>query len=105
MESSELRRICADNLRRLRKGCNLTQEKFAELADLSVQTIADIEGSRTWVSDRTLVKIADILKTTPGALLTDFGSDSSDTLYGKKNELLNELVTKISEVIDNYNSN
>ena len=39
-----------------------TQERFAEIAGLSTQTISDIEGCRTWVSDKTLVKLADVLK-------------------------------------------
>ena len=40
-----------------------SQEKLAELAGVSDQTINDIEGCRTWVSDKTLVKIAYVLET------------------------------------------
>ena len=40
-----------------------SQEKLAELAGVSDQTINDIEGCRTWVSDKTLVKIAYVLGT------------------------------------------
>ena len=35
-----------------------TQEKLAELAELSTQSISDIEGLRTWVSDRALERLA-----------------------------------------------
>ncbi|MDR0662745.1 MAG: hypothetical protein LBF80_01515, partial [Spirochaetaceae bacterium] len=31
----------------------MSQEKLAELADVSVQTVNFIEGCRTWVSDKT----------------------------------------------------
>jgi transcriptional regulator with XRE-family HTH domain len=40
----------------------LSQEKLAECTDLSTQTISDIEGCRTWVSDKTLLKLAKALK-------------------------------------------
>ena len=38
--------IIADNIKRLRKQFNLTQEKFAELTDLSLRTIVNIETSK-----------------------------------------------------------
>jgi transcriptional regulator with XRE-family HTH domain len=37
---------------------NLSQEKLAEVADVSVQMIKEIEGRRTWVSDKMLTKLA-----------------------------------------------
>ena len=39
----------------------LTQEKLAELVDVSYQMIHDIEGCRTWVSDKTLLKLSEVL--------------------------------------------
>jgi transcriptional regulator with XRE-family HTH domain len=36
----------------------ISQEKLAELADISVQTVKGIEGRRTWVSDAMLEKLA-----------------------------------------------
>lgn len=69
MTYTELRETLSKNIKQLRKENNLTQEKLAEKVELSTQTIADIEGCRTWVSDKTLVKIAEILKTTPSELL------------------------------------
>jgi transcriptional regulator with XRE-family HTH domain len=46
-----------------------TQEKLAETADLSTQTISDIEGCRTWVSDKTLLKLAKALEVDIAQLL------------------------------------
>jgi transcriptional regulator with XRE-family HTH domain len=37
---------------------SLSQEKLAELADVSVQMIKGIEGRKTWVSDKMLTKLA-----------------------------------------------
>ena len=58
----KLRSILSANIKKYRAEIGLSQEKLAELAALSVQTINDIEGCRTWVSDKTLIKIAKILK-------------------------------------------
>lgn len=58
----KLRKILSVNIKKFRSGLGLSQEKLAELTALSGQTINDIEGCRTWVSDKTLVKIANALK-------------------------------------------
>jgi transcriptional regulator with XRE-family HTH domain len=58
----KLRKILSGNVKRYRAELGLSQEKLAELVALSDQTINDIEGCRTWVSDKTLVKIARALK-------------------------------------------
>jgi transcriptional regulator with XRE-family HTH domain len=59
---SVLRRILAENLKEHRKNLGLSQEKLAEMADLSWQTVNSIECHRTWVSDKTLENLADALK-------------------------------------------
>jgi transcriptional regulator with XRE-family HTH domain len=58
----DLRRILAANLREQRKTLGLSQEKLAEMAGLSWQTVNSIECHRTWVSDKTLENLADALK-------------------------------------------
>jgi transcriptional regulator with XRE-family HTH domain len=40
----------------------LSQEKLAEMAGISWQTVNSIECHRAWVSDRTLENLADALK-------------------------------------------
>lgn len=69
MNQAELRENLSLNMKRRRKLYAMTQEKLAEEAGLSAQTINDIEGCRTWVSDKTLVKLAEALRTTPAELL------------------------------------
>jgi len=61
-EKPVLRRILAINLKEHRKTLGLSQEKLAEMAGLSWQTINSIECHRTWVSDKTLENLADALK-------------------------------------------
>ncbi|MDR1836417.1 MAG: helix-turn-helix domain-containing protein [Treponema sp.] len=57
-----LRGILATNLKKQRKTLGLSQEKLAEMAGLSWQTVNSIECHRTWVSDKTLESLADALK-------------------------------------------
>ena len=59
---TELRRILAKNLKEHRKTLGLSQEKLAEMANISWQTVNSIECHRTWVSDMTLENLADALK-------------------------------------------
>jgi transcriptional regulator with XRE-family HTH domain len=61
-EKLALRRILAANLKEHRKTLGLSQEKLAEMAGISWQTVNSIECHRTWVSDKTLENLADALK-------------------------------------------
>jgi transcriptional regulator with XRE-family HTH domain len=54
----KLRKVLSVNIKKYRSELGLSQEKLAEQVALSDQTINDIEGCRSWVSDKTLVKIA-----------------------------------------------
>jgi transcriptional regulator with XRE-family HTH domain len=60
-EPNDLRRTLSLNIKKQRKILGLTQEKLAEAAKLSSQTINDIEGCRMWVSDNTILKLAKVL--------------------------------------------
>ena len=61
-DEHKLRKLLSANIKKYRAELGLSQEKLAEIVTLSDQTINDIEGCRTWVSDKTLVKIARALK-------------------------------------------
>lgn len=68
-ETPSLRSIFAANVKRLRKELHLTQANLAELADISEPYMNDLELCKSWISDRTLVKIARALKKEPYELL------------------------------------
>jgi transcriptional regulator with XRE-family HTH domain len=57
-----IRLILTRNLNVIRNKLSFSQEKFAEISGLSVQTINDIEGGRRWVSDKSITKLATALK-------------------------------------------
>jgi transcriptional regulator with XRE-family HTH domain len=54
----QVKELLASNIKTMRKKRGFSQEKLAEITDLSTQSISDIEGRRTWVSDKTLEKLA-----------------------------------------------
>ncbi len=63
MESvHQVRDIVAANIRRLRKERGMTQAQLAEMTDLSNTYIANIECGKTWISDRTLERLAAALE-------------------------------------------
>lgn len=57
-DEKKLRKVLSANIKYYRAKLGFSQEKLAETVGLSEQTINDIEGCRTWVSDKTIVKIA-----------------------------------------------
>lgn len=100
MNQTELRENLSLNIKRRRKMYAFTQEKLAEETGLSAQTINDIEGCRTWVSDKTLVKIAEALRTSPAELLLQNGTEQSDSLdfMRFKSELQDSVRQTIEEM-------
>jgi transcriptional regulator with XRE-family HTH domain len=66
---ANLRQILAVNLKGYRKILGISQEKLAEMAGLSWQTVNSIECQRTWVSDNTLNALARVFKIDPVQLL------------------------------------
>jgi transcriptional regulator with XRE-family HTH domain len=56
------RELLAANIKVRRGELGFTQEKLAELVDVSYQMIHDIEGCRTWVSDKTLQRLSAALE-------------------------------------------
>ena len=90
--------LLAFNIKMLRKKSGFSQEKLAEAADLSAQTISDIEGCRTWVSDKTLEKLSQILNVDVFQLfIPPIESDGGDSLLYNR---LTKLKTIMKEDID-----
>ena len=57
-----LRQILSANIKEQRQILGISQEKLAEKAGLSWQTVNSIECQRTWVSDNTLKALAAVFK-------------------------------------------
>jgi transcriptional regulator with XRE-family HTH domain len=69
MDQNELRHIVGTNLRCRRKELDLTQAELAEKTGMTQPTIAAIEREKAFPSIQVLLKLAEILKTSPSALL------------------------------------
>jgi transcriptional regulator with XRE-family HTH domain len=68
-KESNLRQILAANIKEQRKILGVSQEKLAEMAGLSWQTINSLECQRTWAGDGTLEALARVFNIEPFQLL------------------------------------
>lgn len=109
MTQIELREILSSNIKFYRKRLFLTQEKLAEKTGLSAQTINDIEGCRTWVSDKSLIKISEALLILPADLLIEHGDKNSSIInitssdiYKLKKELKDTFLDSIESIFIKY---
>jgi transcriptional regulator with XRE-family HTH domain len=64
-----IRKILSNNIKKYRGILHYSQEKLAEKAGLSSQTLNDIEGCRRWVSSKTISKLAKTLQISEYQLL------------------------------------
>jgi transcriptional regulator with XRE-family HTH domain len=90
----------------LRKKCGFSQEKLAEAADLSAQSISDIEGCRTWVSDKTLEKLAQIFNVDIFQLFMPLNEDNENNpetfLYNRLMKLRTSMKEDIDKRVDQF---
>ncbi|MBO6100834.1 MAG: helix-turn-helix transcriptional regulator [Spirochaetaceae bacterium] len=88
MTSDDIQNRLGENVRRIRKEQNLTQFQLAEKAELSEETVKNIELSRCWTSDKNLAKITKALQVDIHCLFlpvsTSFDADSKDSGVIKK---------------------
>lgn len=99
MKKDELNKLYIENIKRIRTEKKLSQEKLAELSNLSSPFISDIENGKKWGSFETLVSIANALEVEPYELLlppkTNISYDTKRT-----QELMKRLRSNFSELVD-----
>lgn len=83
MTSDDIQKRLGENVKRIRKEQNLTQFQLAEKAELSEETVKNIELSRCWTSDKNLAKITKALGVDIHSLFlpveSSFDKDSEDS--------------------------
>ena len=105
MTSDDIQNRLGENVKRIRKERKLTQFQLAEKADLSEETVKNIELSRCWTSDKNLAKITKALDVDIHTLFlpihSTFDEDSKDTEIIKKaiKENLRSYVDTVLEEI------
>jgi len=105
MENNEkieqLRGYLSANIKARRDALNISQEKLAELADVSPQTIKSIESHRTWVSDKMLINLAEVLGVAAYQLLVPSSNEKTSENYDQVSSLLKNLKQNIQDDINN----
>ena len=99
----KIRQILAQNIKIRRKRLGISQEKLAEITDMSVQTINTIEGCRMWVSDKTITRLAKALDVEVFQLLIPFNTIKNE-LGLSPAALLQELRQKFIADTEKINS-
>lgn len=93
-------------VKNFRKERNLTQEKLAELIDVSVPYMSNIETGKKKLSMKVLVNLSFVLNVTPDELLLGYLDTQDKTTYSPHEAIYQELedcttaqVAMIAEII------
>jgi len=95
-----IRRILAGNIKKYRKNLGYSQEKLGEKAQLSAQTLNDIEGCRRWVSAVTMTKLAKALHVAEYQLLLPENGETAETPHKSS---LKSLISLQNNIINTIN--
>ncbi|MBP5452473.1 MAG: helix-turn-helix transcriptional regulator [Treponema sp.] len=104
MEGIEVRKIFAENLKKLRKQKGLSQLKLANELQMAFTFINDIENCKKWISPETLAKISTYFNVPVSVL---FDSEKDDTNTSKipnffVDTICDEVVKTIRNVKDRF---
>jgi len=99
--SEPIRGILAGNIKKYRKILRYSQEKLAEKANLSAQTLNDIEGCRRWVSSMTITKLAKALNVSEYQLLVP--PEENETIKINHKSSLKSLISLQNNIINTIN--
>ncbi len=98
-EKTQIRSVIARNVKKYRKLKGMTQEILAEAAEVSNTYIANIECGKTWLSDKTLEKIASALNIDIYLLfISDVSDQKSFDSIKKRQEMINYLGERQKEI-------
>ena len=92
MQSDEIQKRLAENLKRLRKEKKLTQFELSEKADISEAMIKNIELCHSWPSERTLAQISEALNKDIYSFFMPVSE--SFTIHAQIKEELKQTITK-----------
>jgi transcriptional regulator with XRE-family HTH domain len=96
----QIKELLSLNIKTLRKKWGYSQEKLAEYTSLSAQTISDIEGCRTWVSDKSLESLAKVLNVDVFQLFLPPDEENGDNPKANLYNRLSKLKISMKEDID-----
>jgi len=100
-KSQNLRKILSCNIKKQREKLGITQENLAEKSGISAAMMNDIEGCRTWISDKTLKNLSSALKIDPYRLFIPEASTGESIPA----EVVMELTLDLQEMLKVYTVN
>jgi transcriptional regulator with XRE-family HTH domain len=103
----------SSNIRANRKQLGISQERLAELVEVSTQTINDVECCRSWVSDKTMAKLAEALNVeifqlflpTLGPGEQDAGYSLTQLILGLRQDIKTEVCAYIDRRFNKFLNN
>ncbi len=102
MTCDDIKKRLGKNVKRIRKEQHLTQFQLAEKAELSEETVKNIELSRCWTSDKNLAKLTKALEVDIHSLFlpvnSSFDDDSQDSVI-IKNAIADNLKHYVNSVL------
>ena len=102
MTCDDIKQRLGENVKRIRKEQHLTQFQLAEKAELSEETVKNIELSRCWTSDKNLAKLTKALEVDIHSLFlpvnSSFDDDSQDSVI-IKNAIADNLKHYVNSVL------
>ena len=108
MTCDDIKKRLGENVKRIRKEQRLTQFQLAEKAELSEETVKNIELSRCWTSDKNLAKLTKALEVDIHSLFLpvseSFDSDSEDSVI-IKNAIAENLKAYVDSVLKEITKN
>ena len=108
MTCDDIKKRLRENVKRIRKEQKLTQFQLAEKAELSEETVKNIELSRCWTSDKNLAKLTKALEVDIHSLFLpvseSFDSDSEDSVI-IKNAIAENLKAYVDSVLKEITKN
>ena len=107
MNQDDVRKVLSQNIKKRRKELGITQSKLAELAEISEPYMNDIERCQTWVSDKTLAKLAWALNVDLNELFAqgdegaEKSADEKETylLFQKHKQEMHDYIEKSFEIL------
>lgn len=87
-------------IRKAREDAGYTREKFAELLDVSVSYMAEVERGRTGVSLKTLKAICNLLGLSADYLIFGEERDSDEVMLDKLHRLDDKYLPLVDELLN-----
>ncbi len=87
-------------IRKAREDAGYTRERFAELLDVSVSYMAEVERGRTSISLKTLVKICDLLGLSADYVVFGTARTEDDQLLDKLHRLDRRYLPLVESILN-----